>query len=238
MSKQPLQIDSALLRRLHSLHEQREDLQGQLRRGPQQIAAAQAIVDRSVAKQDAAEESVKLQTRIANEKQKQLGGREAKVAELSGKLNTAASNKEFTLLQQQIAADVQANDCLGDEILEVLEKIDELNAQVDAAAAEVKEHQEAKAERETKVQERLKIVEADLSDVLQKLAVEEEKLPATARPLYDRLVKGLGVEAMAELSGNTCGNCNQTLRTQIIDHLAMGHLLQCPSCNALLYKEN
>ena len=70
-------------------------------------------------------------------KQLQLRSREDKIKDLDAKLKTAASNREFSLLKEQIAADKQANEVLSDEILEGLEYIDELAAVVQAASEEL-----------------------------------------------------------------------------------------------------
>ncbi len=54
-----------------------------------------------------------------------------RIVDLEGKLNTAASNREFSLLKEQIAADEQANSVLSDEILEALEQLDLMQDQVE-----------------------------------------------------------------------------------------------------------
>lgn len=231
-----IQVDSQLLRRLHSLHQQAADLRRQIDRGPRQVAAAAAIVAKSKAKLDAINLEVRKATMVADEKQLQMKSREDKVRSLEGQLNAAASNREFNLLKEQIAAEKQANDCLGDEILEVLEQLDVLAQDVAAAEAEVKENEDAKEEREQNVEKRLVIVKDDLGVVLAKLSDEETKLPAASRQLYDRLTKANGEDAMASMDGNSCTNCNQVMRTQLLDELQMGVLMQCPSCHAILYQ--
>ncbi len=45
---------------------------------------------------------------------------------MKAKLNAAQSNREYQAFRDQIAADEMANSVLADEILEGLEKIDEL----------------------------------------------------------------------------------------------------------------
>ncbi|MEM9825022.1 MAG: phospholipase [Planctomycetota bacterium] len=233
-----IRFESALLRRLHHLQQTRDDLEGQIRRGPTQIKAAQSIVDKSREKLEAIRMAIRNATMNADEKQLQLKGREDKVAGLEAKLNSAASNKEFSMLKEQIAADRQANDVLGDEILEVLEQIDQLGEQADAASAELEANEKIRVGRENAVNERLQIVKEDLAGTREKLAAEEAKIPAEAKPLYARLVNGLGMDAIAPAQGNSCGHCNQILRTQIIDDLRMQHLVQCPGCHAILYEES
>ena len=70
-------------------------------------------------------------------KQLQLKSREAQIDQLQTKLNTAASNREFNLLKEQIAADKQANSVLSDEILEAMDEIDGLEIKLKDVAAEL-----------------------------------------------------------------------------------------------------
>ena len=234
-SKTSIQIDGKLLRRLHHLQNQRDDLQGQLSRGPKAIAAAEAAIERANAMRQAAKDEVRAATVIADDKQVQLAQREDRVKDLEAKLNTAATNKEFSMLKEQIAADKKANEVLSDEILDVLEKIEGLEVNAAKAADAVKTAEATAEERRREVDARMKIVRGDLEDMQSKLTEAETSVPAAARAIYDRLIGALGVEALAAVEGNSCGNCNHVLRTQLIDELLLGNMIQCPSCNAILY---
>ena len=71
----------------------------------------------------------------ADQKQLQLKAGEEKIKDLKRKLNAAASNREYQILKEQIAADEMANSVLEDEILEALEKIDQFQAKIAEAEA-------------------------------------------------------------------------------------------------------
>ena len=49
---------------------------------------------------------------------------EQKIKDLDTKLNTAATNREYQILKDQIAADKMANSVLEDEIIEMMEQVD------------------------------------------------------------------------------------------------------------------
>lgn len=66
----------------------------------------------------------------SDQKQLLLKSGEDKIENLRVKLNAAASNREYQALKDQIAADQMAGSVLADEILEAMEKIDELAAQL------------------------------------------------------------------------------------------------------------
>ncbi|MBI2480944.1 MAG: phospholipase, partial [Planctomycetia bacterium] len=132
-----MSITGSALRELHRIHKQLTDLRGRLDRGPKQVAACEGAVRRLEADAEQAKEAHK-KARIASDaKQLQLRSREAKIADLRTKLNIANSNKEFQTLKDQIAADQQANLVLEDEILESLERIDQLAAKVKKADSDL-----------------------------------------------------------------------------------------------------
>ena len=70
---------------------------------------------------------------------------EEKVKKLQTQLNTAASNREYQSLKEQIAAAEMANSVMADEVLEGLEKLDAFVGTIAEAEAEVAKVQ---AERE------------------------------------------------------------------------------------------
>src|SRR5438046_2307477 len=121
------------LRTLHRIHRQHSDLKDRLSRGPRQIQAAEMAVKKCETDLGQAKDAYKQAKMASDEKQLQLKHRESKLADLQAKLNMAQSNKEYQLLKDQMAADKQANSVLADEILETLEKIDQLQAAVKTA---------------------------------------------------------------------------------------------------------
>lgn len=232
---QKTQFESALLRRLHSLHLNIVDLESQLERGPRQIRAGEAIVNERQKIVDKSKEDVRLATIACDEKQLQLKSREDRIEELRTKLNSAASNKEFNLLKEQIAADEQANSVQSDEIFEGLERIDELNAKITEAEEELTAKQKEHQARVETVESRLSVVRNDLEHIRSELAKAEEQIPAAAKPEYMRVSESRKDESLAPVEDDSCGGCNQTLTTQMVDRIRLGFLTHCPACAAWLY---
>ena len=136
---------------------------------------------------------------------------------MRGKLNAANSNKEYQALKEQIAADEMANSVLSDEILEMFDKIEEHEANVQA----VKE--KASLER-------------DLADFQQRLETAEKVLPIDFKAEYDRVVRSKGSDALAPLEGETCGSCNVSVTLQMVNEVLLAKPVFCKSCGCLLYK--
>ena len=230
-----IEFDTQLLRTLHRLQRRRFDLNGRIERCPRQVKAGEAMVNDAAAKLAAATAALKTARMACDEKQLQLKTREDHVANLGAKLNVAASNKEFTLLKEQIAADEQANSVQSDEIFEGLETIDALAIKVAAAAEELAQQQREHAERVKEVKEKEDRLRAELAGVEAERETEEAKIPAATKEDYIRLTAAKGEDAMAAVEDDSCGCCRQTLTAQVVNQVMLQTLTYCPNCNAYLY---
>lgn len=142
------------------------------------------------------------------------------------------------MLKDRIAADLQANSVLEDEILELLERLDAVNAEVVQAKAN---HQKAKDETTAmrdKVKLELSELKAEKSRVAGELAEGEKSLPGAMMEDYRRLVRLKGENSFAVSMADTCDNCNQRLTTQTVSDLMLKKLVYCPGCGAVLYTKS
>ncbi|MEO2089207.1 MAG: hypothetical protein ABGY75_06885, partial [Gemmataceae bacterium] len=67
------------------------------------------------------------------------------------------------------------------------------------------------------------------------LAELEAKLPADVKPLYDRLVRSYGPDALAGVDGRICQQCRTTITEQQKSELVGGKFLCCSKCGRGLY---
>ncbi|MEQ8790381.1 MAG: phospholipase [Pirellulaceae bacterium] len=228
-------VNAEMLRELHRILRQITDLTGRLERGPKQIKAAKASLAALEQGEAAAKESLTRAKVTADQKQLQLKERENRILDLKTKLNTANSNKEYQALKEQIAADEQANSVLSDEILEALEKIDELQASLDEARVGVGKQKEELAKVQARVSQQQANLEEELGRVNAELESVQKGIPADLRTEYNRLVKGRGENALAQVEGEYCGGCYFSLTAQMINELLIGKPVFCKNCGSLLY---
>ena len=170
-----------------------------------------------------------------NQKELQLKEREASIVDTQTKLNTASSNKEYQAFVEKIAADEQANSVLSDEILEMFDKVEDLQKNVKDKEAELAQGKAEFAEVKKKVEGERESLEADLA----RLTVEgnelEATLPADIQQDFKRVVGGRGEEGLAQLEDEYCGNCNQMVNPQMVNELLLEKVVPCKSCGAYLY---
>lgn len=228
-------LDYGLLRTLHRMLRQLTDIGEQMEKGPRKVRIVRANEANFAQALEDAKTSLLDLRKASDGKQLQLAEREAKVEDLKAKLNACDSNKEFQLLKDRIAADIQANSVLQDEILEQLERIDELTEEVGSATKNHEKSQVESARISDEVALELKALDAEKERITQELAEKEKEIPTDLVSIYRRQVNGKGEKALGLTDTETCGNCNQTLTAQTANDLVMKQPVFCKGCGCWLY---
>jgi predicted nucleic acid-binding Zn-ribbon protein len=230
-----MKVSASALRLLHRIHRQLSDLRERKDRGPKQIKAREDNLARladELAKLQAEHKAARMRS---DQKQLLLKSGEEKVAGLKVKLNAAASNREYQALKDQIAADQMAGSVLADEILEALEKIDELAAHIAEQQKKIETAKDELAKAQKAVSEQAGQLAGEIQRLEAELREAESGLPADFRETYQRLVKSKGQDAMAEAQGEFCGGCYQQLTPNNLAELHMALAIFCRNCGRLVY---
>jgi predicted nucleic acid-binding Zn-ribbon protein len=228
-------MTAAAIRELHRIHKQVSDLRERIERGPKQIRAGETGIQRFAAELAQAKEAYTKVRVAADDKQLQLKQRENRIDDLKLKLNACSSNREYQALKEQIAADEQANSVLSDEILEALENIDVWHAKVATAESNLAKANAELAKARKRVEEQQSGLESELARVTAELKHAESALPADFKSDYERVAKVKGEHALAQVEGESCGGCYQTLPPQTMNILRMSKPVFCKNCGCLLY---
>ncbi len=223
------------LRTLHRIHRQLNDLKGRLTRGPRLIGAHNAAVAKlQKAFDDIKDEYQKLRMAV-DQKQLQLNTNEASVKKREGQLNQASDNREYQALKEQIAADEMANSVLEDEILEGMQKTDEMAEKVTEAEKTLAKGQDEAEKAKVAIAAEQPIIQGDIDRLQVEMAEVEQSLPGDFRENYNRLVRGRGEDALSLVEGHYCSGCNQQIPINRINELMLGKPVTCLSCGRLLY---
>ena len=224
-----------VLRTLHRIHRQLTDLRERLDRGPKKIRAADAGAVHRQQQLGQVKSDLEHARMKADRKQLDLKSGEEKIKELRIKLNGAASNEEYRILTESIAAKEMANSVLADEVLEALEEIDQYPPRVQEAESNLAAaRQQAVAVREQFAAEE-PLIRADLQRLETELAESETALPADILEVYRRAVRQKGQDALAAVDGEYCSGCQQHVPLNVCNKVTMGEPLTCRACGRLLY---
>jgi predicted nucleic acid-binding Zn-ribbon protein len=222
------------MKQLHDLRLKLREISDELERGPRQIAARNQVIEKKKEELETQKNKLKQMKVAADQKNLQLKSSEARIYDLSGKLNGAANNREYEALRSQIAADTMAKSVLEDEILEALEKVD--SVQIDVKKTEIE-----LANTETELKQLMAEVQAKEAGLKEKAAAldaqvaEAEKiLPPDIVPQYRRLVQAYGANALAPVVNKSCSECYVSLTAQLYLELRSGKVKFC-TCGRLMY---
>ncbi|MDO4569259.1 MAG: hypothetical protein Q4D38_02625 [Planctomycetia bacterium] len=237
MSGKDSQTDfNKVLQTLHRMHRQFADLMDRLNRGPRKVKAAEMRAAELQSEQEAAVRRV-IDLRIAtDEKQAQLEKNEQNIARRKQQLLEAKDNREYAALRDQIAADEAANAVLADEILEALDRMDDLKAAGDKAKAACalgysqleKIRADVASEKET-VENEIRRIKVDFSEVESEL--EDEFLTT-----YKRIFGAKKFDSLALVEGTSCQGCHTKVTLNQITMMAENRQpVLCASCGRLIY---
>ena len=227
---------ATVIRTLHRIQRQLTDLRSQLAAGPKQIAAQMNQLKHAEHKQEQVAEDLTKARKHADEKQLLLRSSEAKINDLEAKRNTAKTNREYQLLGEQIEADKMAIKVLEDEILESLERVDEVNNKQPAAKENLERVAEALETLKDQVKKETARLESEVARVMSQLEEAERELNSETKEIYKRVVKHKGEDGMAVSEGGCCGGCHQQLTGKMLSQLLTGSVAMCRSCGRLLYE--
>jgi uncharacterized protein len=228
-------VSLAILRTLHRIHRQLADLNERLERGPKQLRATESNVKHREEELERVREALKNLRKEADQKQLQLKSNEAKIKDLRAKLNAAASNREYQILKDQIAADQMANSVLEDEIIEALEQIDQFQPKIAEAEQTLAGARQKSEQVHAEVGKQQPLIQADIQRLEAELATAESALPPLINDIYQRTVRQRGEDALAIIEDGSCGGCHQQVPLNVQAEVRLSHPMFCRSCGRLLY---
>jgi len=229
---------AAGLKALHHLYLRLHDVNQKLERGPKRVEFKEQFALLQEDKLNSEKEKVAELRKQVQQKNLDLHSNEAKILDLKGKLNSASSNKEFDIFKGQIEADTMANSVLEDEILELMEKIDVAEIEVescvrkrDAAQGDAKKSAQAFEAARDSLDEEIEECKSTIADA-------EQIIPENVKVLFQRLVRSHGAGALAIVEGKYCSACNVLIEPQLRVELNSERFVFCKSCGRLLYMDD
>jgi predicted nucleic acid-binding Zn-ribbon protein len=230
-----MSVTAAALRELHRIHQQLAELRDRAERGPKQVRAREANVTQLETRLAEAKERTKQTQMAVDRKQLDLKAGEQKIVDLRVKLNACSSNREYQALLEQIAAAEMAGSVLSDEILEGLEKIDQLTGQAKEAEKNLAAGKQELDKARLSIEESAKTIRADVTRLEAELAQAEKALPADFKADYQRIVRSKGADSLAVVDDGVCTGCGQQITLNMQNELKLSKLVFCKSCGRLLY---
>jgi len=230
------------LRDLHQIHQRAKAIRDRLSSGPKTLAARKlALTNRQTALEVSkkALQDAKVQLK---KKEHTVQSVQAKIDDLKVKLNSVKKNEEYKAIQNQIALDKNTIEKLEGEMIDEMDKVDDLARKLAAEEAEVKTFGAEVAAMGDLVESQAVGQRKQLDELEAALVDAESVIPEDLRERYRRTVKQHGADAMAAVDYDrksqlgACSGCYVSVTTQALNELINGnHLSFCKTCGRILY---
>lgn len=187
------------------------------RRARQELANRQATLEQQI---EAAKQ------RRAELERRMFGG------QVGGARELAAMDDEVRQLGRHVHE-------LENRELEVMEQLEPLEGELQAADVERDSLDTMARELEQRVADAAKEIDAEIDAELEARAPIAATLPAELLSRYEALRKKLGGTGAARLTGNSCSGCHLTLPAMEVDrikHAAPDTVITCDNCGRILVR--
>ena len=169
-------------------------------------------------------------------KEKELEGEKEKIKKLEVRLYDVKTNKEYQALLKEIEAAKEANDRTEEDVLVLMDKVEDLRKDYESSNVQLKEiEKDSETERST-IEKEIK----SMDEIIAKLTQERDNLLSVVsenlRNIYGILRERRGGIAVTNVKNGVCLGCNMNIPPQLFIEVTKNKtLIQCPSCNRILF---
>ncbi len=169
-------------------------------------------------------------------KEKELEGEKEKIKKLEVKLYDVKTNKEYQALLKEIESAKEANDRTEEDVLVLMDKVEDLKKDYETSQVELKRLEKESEIEKTEIQKETRSMDA----VIAKLTTERDNLLSIVsenlRTTYNILREKRGGIAVTNVRNGVCLGCNMNISPQLFIEVTKNkQLIQCPSCNRILF---
>jgi len=203
---------------------------------PVRIGELESERERVCSAQIEVEQALEKATKERSHKEHELEDATIRINDLKAKQMVIKTNAEYAALTHEIGFASQGISDIEDVILKLLEVIEGLTADLEAAT-------KAATEAQTDIDEKVKGLQARLDELSGELAVKrDERLRIAMRVdesllrRYDGIMRSKGDCALAEVSDGACSGCYKSLPPQtVIEVKRSSKFIECDGCGRILY---
>jgi len=215
-------------RQLHSL----EELLGDL---PQQVETIKAKLEGSRKELREQREALTEVRTTKSLQEGELKDMQEKTEKYREQLYSVTSNREYDAITASIDNMTEKTNEVETSILELLEREDFLNKEIDVLEPEITALEGRLSEMETALQKKVKATEGEYQAFKKQRDEIGKTLDQRALYQYERIRHGIGNNAVAELHDGACSGCFSYIPPQRqVEIKAMQQLLLCESCGRIL----
>ena len=193
-----------------------------------------AIESKLAAQKEQLEESTKKQ----KDSEWELEDLQEKVRQIDSKLyvSTNTNPKELVNLEKEVKSLKSQIRLKEDALLELMSQVEEMEANVRTATEEIERLKKEWEQRQATLGQKKSEVETAIAELSVGRNRLEQQIDPEANSIYERLRLTSG-QAVVKVERGKCQGCHITVPTSQWQKAKAGDLIQCTSCNKILYLE-
>jgi len=222
---------------LQNLETAIEEARRRIAAHPQRVAEADERLAHAKEAVETTRQRLKASQEARREQEKEAATYQSRLSKFKDQLSAVKTNREYQAMQHEIETAQKELGIVEERVLERMMEADALTADVKKAEqALAAQQKEVEAEKKT-LGEELATVEAALKEATEKRLALVKSLQPRLVALFEQVArarKGLAI-AVATRDG-LCSACHVRLRPQAFQEVRRNdQIIQCPSCNRILY---
>ncbi len=151
-------------------------------------------------------------------------------------LMKATNEREYTTAIREIDATKKTISTYETEILKLMEKLEQLEAQVNERAPQIEASRAELAQQVAVLQAAVVADETKLGATQTERLQHFEALGAGVRATYNRLSRSRNGVVIAEARNYSCTSCRVTIRPQVFNDIRRAEtIIECENCERILY---
>ncbi len=159
-----------------------------------------------------------------------------KLSRLKDQLMTVRTNKEYTAMLHEIQTAEEQIRSAEDGILEIMEELESMEAEIARDEAELKSRGVELEERVRKAEAGIPLMEAEVVRLSGEKTALEELIGAELLMRYRRIAEARRGVALAEARDELCSACHVRIRPQVLAELLRTEDIHvCDSCSRILF---
>jgi len=202
----------------------------------EEIASLEEKVEelkRSVAGYGADLETVEEEKRALEEN---LTAETGAISRSEGRLRDIKTQKEYQAVSKEIAAAKKVQADLEDQVLQKLNRIEELKSAIADQSKVLEEFETSASSQESELKEKVARLETSITTDLESREATAKLVSPSMMKRYDKLRERRQGVAVAEARSGSCLGCNMNLPPQVFNSLFNAdNLVPCPHCQRLLF---
>jgi len=224
------------LRDLHQVDVEIAKLSRRLEDVPIKLREHQAEVDRVRGRLEEKKNEILEHSTHRDRLELDLAATEDEIAKLQVQLNSVKTNNEYQALTRQIASRQADKERLEEQILEIMDRLEELRREEGGREAEVREAEADFARVAAAYDQKAAALRSEIDAKRTEREQALRDVPGDALSTYDKILAKTGGTAMAPVRNQICQECNMAVTTHDLTRILNGeNLVLCRHCSHILY---